>query len=212
MKGLKKMEEKPLSHRQRQAMHTRQKLLEAGYAVFLEQGFQKATISQIIKRAETGYGTAYVYFQNKDELFAEVMDDVMKRFYEVAEFPFDPRTSGEAYALIAHQVRCFLELALKEKGIMRVVKEGIGSSPLVEKRWRQIRERFIKRIAQDIQYVQTKGLAKKELDPFLVARGWFYANEMFMWHLVEEDDPPALEDVIANLTAIYTGGLYHDAP
>ncbi len=201
-------EDKPLSARQRQALQTRQKLLEAGYAVFLEQGFQKATISQIIKKAETGYGTAYVYFQNKDELFVEVMDDVMKRFYEVAEFPFFPETKEEAYEMIAHQVGRFLELAQLHRPIMRVVKEGIGISPLVEKRWREIRERFIERIAQDIRYAQQKGLARQDLDALLVARGWFYANEMFMWYMVEEESPPPLEEIVKNLTGLYTGGLY----
>lgn len=201
-------EDKPLSARQRQALQTRQKLLEAGYAVFLEQGFQKATISQIIKKAETGYGTAYVYFQNKDELFVEVMDDVMKRFYEVAEFPFFPETKEEAYEMIAHQVGRFLELAQIHRPIMRVVKEGIGISPLVEKRWREIRERFIERIAQDIRYAQQKGLARQDLDALLVARGWFYANEMFMWYMVEEESPPPLEEIVKNLTGLYTGGLY----
>lgn len=201
-------EDKPLSARQRQALQTRQKLLEAGYAVFLEQGFQKATISQIIKKAETGYGTAYVYFQNKDELFVEVMDDVMKRFYEVAEFPFFPETKEEAYEMIAHQVGRFLELAQLHRPIMRVVKEGIGISPLVEKRWREIRERFIERIAQDIRYAQQKELARQDLDALLVARGWFYANEMFMWYMVEEESPPPLEEIVKNLTGLYTGGLY----
>ena len=201
-------EDKPLSARQRQALQTRQKLLEAGYAVFLEQGFQKATISQIIKKAETGYGTAYVYFQNKDELFVEVMDDVMKRFYEVAEFPFCPETKEEAYEMIAHQVGRCLEFGQLHRPIMRVVKEGIGISPLVEKRWREIRERFIERIAQDIRYAQQKGLARQDLDALLVARGWFYANEMFMWYMVEEESPPPLEEIVKNLTGLYTGGLY----
>lgn len=201
-------DQKPLSSRQVQAMHTRQRLLEAGYAVFLEQGFQKATIAQIIRRAGTGYGTAYVYFQNKDELFVEVMEDVMERFYEVAEFPFFPETKEEAYELIAHQVGRFLELAQMNREIMRVVKEGIGTSPLVEERWRRIRERFIERIAQDIRYSQGKGLARRDLDALLVARGWFYANEMFMWYMVEAEEPPPLEEIVKNLTGLYTGGLY----
>jgi hypothetical protein len=36
------------------------------------------TITQIIKHAETGYGTAYVYFKNKDDLLISLMEDVAK--------------------------------------------------------------------------------------------------------------------------------------
>ena len=40
-----------LSPRKKQALETRKKLLIAGREIFLESGFQKATISQIIKKA-----------------------------------------------------------------------------------------------------------------------------------------------------------------
>ncbi len=45
----------------------------------------KTTITQIIKHAETGYGTAYVYFKNKDDLLISLMEDVMNQFYNIAE-------------------------------------------------------------------------------------------------------------------------------
>ncbi|WP_044747418.1 TetR/AcrR family transcriptional regulator [Bacillus alveayuensis] len=196
-----------LSNRQKQALQTRQRLLDAGLAVFLENGFQKATISQIIKKAKTGYGTAYVYFQNKDELFIELMEDVMNRFYEVAELSFEPKSKSEAYEMIEHQVRLFLKLAIQEREIMKVVKEAIGLSAAVNDKWLEIREKFIKRITVDVRYSQQNGLAKLTLNAAVIARAWYYANEMFMWEIVEKDIT-SIEDIVSNLTNMYTGGLY----
>ncbi|MCU1807842.1 TetR/AcrR family transcriptional regulator [Cytobacillus firmus] len=197
-----------LPARQQQALKTRQKLLQAGKEVFLENGFQKATISQMIKKAKTGYGTAYVYFKNKDELFITIMDDLMNQFYEVAEMPFKPQAKEEAYENIKKQVRLFLQLALDERDMMKVVKEAIGISPEIEEKWYGIRERFIERISVDIRYAQSQKLAKENLDPALTARGWFYSNEMFMWELVMNQEKYQIDDVIVNLTRMYTGGLY----
>ncbi|UFU01349.1 TetR/AcrR family transcriptional regulator [Radiobacillus kanasensis] len=196
-----------LTNRQIQAKQTRNNIVEAGRAVFLKVGFQKATISQIIKEANTGYGTAYVYFSNKDELFIEIMTTLMNRFYEVAELPFTPTSSQTAHEMISNQVKLFLSLAMEERAMMQVVKEAIGTSEEVNKKWTDIRERFIERIAQDIQFAQDHALAKKNLDPHLVARGWFYSNEMFMWEIVE-GSPYKMEDIIYNLTNMYTSGLY----
>lgn len=196
-----------LSTRQKQAQQTRQRLLDAGLAVFLENGFQKTTISQIIKKAKTGYGTAYVYFQNKDDLFIELMEDVMNRFYEVAELPFEPKSKEDAYNMIEYQVRQFLKLAIQERKMMKVVKEAIGLSESVNKRWMEIREKFIKRITVDVHYSQENGLAKPTLNATVVARAWFYANEMFMWEIVEKDISD-IDDVVTNLTKMYTCGLY----
>ncbi|MFD5851579.1 TetR/AcrR family transcriptional regulator [Cytobacillus pseudoceanisediminis] len=197
-----------LPARQQQALKTRHKLLQAGKEVFLENGFQKATISQVIKKANTGYGTAYVYFKNKDELFITLMEDLMNQFYEVAEMPFKPQAKEEAYENIKKQVRLFLRLALDERDMMKVVKEAIGVSPEIEEKWYGIRERFIERISVDIRYAQAQKLAKKQLDPALTARGWFYSNEMFMWELVMNEEKYQMDDVIVNLTRMYTGGLY----
>lgn len=197
-----------LPARQQQALKTRQKLLQAGKEVFLENGFQKATISQVIKKAKTGYGTAYVYFKNKDELFITLMEDLMNQFYEVAEMPFKPQAKEEAYENIKKQVRLFLQLALDERDMMKVVKEAIGVSSELEEKWYGIRERFIERISVDIRYAQAQKLAKEHLDPALTARGWFYSNEMFMWELVMNEEKYQMDDVIVNLTRMYTGGLY----
>lgn len=197
-----------LPARQQQALKTRHKLLQAGKEVFLEKGFQKATISQVIKKAKTGYGTAYVYFKNKDELFITLMEDLMNQFYEVAEMPFKPQAKEEAYENIKKQVRLFLQLALDERDMMKVVKEAIGVSPEIEEKWYGIRERFIERISVDIRYAQAQKLAKEQLDPALTARGWFYSNEMFMWELVMNEEKYQMDDVIVNLTRMYTGGLY----
>jgi AcrR family transcriptional regulator len=197
-----------LPARQQQALKTRHKLLQAGKEVFLENGFQKATISQVIKKANTGYGTAYVYFKNKDELFITLMEDLMNQFYEVAEMPFKPQAKEEAYENIKKQVRLFLRLALDERDMMKVVKEAIGVSPEIEEKWYGIRERFIERISVDIRYAKAQKLAKEQLDPALTARGWFYSNEMFMWELVMNEEKYQMDDVIVNLTRMYTGGLY----
>lgn len=47
-------------------------LLEAGLDIFFEKGFERATIDEIVGRADCGKGTFYRYFQSKDTLFLEL--------------------------------------------------------------------------------------------------------------------------------------------
>ncbi|MGG0188327.1 TetR/AcrR family transcriptional regulator [Bacillus rhizoplanae] len=196
------------STRKQRSLETKKKLLFAGREVFIEHGFQKTTISQIIKKAETGYGTAYVYFKNKDDLLVVLMDDVMNQFYTIAERAFHPVTKQEARSMIQQQVRAFLQMAEMERQLLQVVEEAIGASDEVRYRWSAIRERFIERIVQDITYSQNSGLARKDLNCFLVARSWFFANEMFLWEIVRNERDFSLEDIVHTLTEMYMGGLY----
>jgi len=197
-----------LSSRKHRSLETKKKLLHSGYTIFIKNGFQKTTITQIIKHAETGYGTAYVYFKNKDDLLIVLMEDVMNRFYDIAERSFFPQTKLEACNMIQSQVRAFLQLAEEERAILQVVEEAIGLSREISQKWDEIRERFIKSITQDITYSQESGLAQPELNKEIVARGWFAMNETFLWTIVQNDKELELEEIVHTLTMIYTTGLY----
>ncbi|MCU5111981.1 TetR/AcrR family transcriptional regulator [Bacillus wiedmannii] len=202
------MKNNTLSSRKHRSIETKKKLLHAGYTIFIQNGFQKTTITQIIKHAETGYGTAYVYFKNKDNLLIVLMEDVMNQFYDIAERSFSPQTKEEAHKMIQNQVRAFLQLAEKERAILQVVQEAIGLSKEIRQKWDEIRERFINSIAQDITYSQEGGLAQPELNKEIVASAWFAMNEMFLWTIVKNDKKLELEVIVHTLTEMYTTGLY----
>jgi AcrR family transcriptional regulator len=199
---------KAADKRHMRSIMTRQKLLQAAKEVFIEEGFQKATISQIIKKANVGYGTAYVYFGGKDEILIVLMEDVMDQFYQIAETPFFPTSKEEALQTIEKQAYSFLMLAEEERDMMQVFEEAIGISPVVSAKWKEIREKFINRISKDIAYSQKKGLAKTQLNPELVARGWFFTNEMYLWEIVRNEHQASVEDIAKTITAVYTLGLY----
>ncbi|MED0984632.1 TetR/AcrR family transcriptional regulator [Bacillus paramycoides] len=202
------MKNSALSTRKHRSLETKKKLLHSGYTIFINNGFQKTTITQIIKHAETGYGTAYVYFKNKDDLLIILMEDVMNRFYDIAERSFTPNTKSEAQQMIQNQVRAFLQLAEEERAILQVVEEAIGLSKEIRQKWDEIRERFIKSITQDITYSQENKLAHPEFNKEIVAHAWFAMNEMFLWAIVQNDKKLDLEEVVHTLTVMYTTGLY----
>ena len=54
---------------------TRRGLLDAGYAVFVERGFERATIEEIAARAGFTRGAFYWNFNSKTELLLEVIRD-----------------------------------------------------------------------------------------------------------------------------------------
>ncbi len=200
-----------IDKRHLRTIRTREKLLVAAREVFLENDFQTTTISQIIKRAGVGYGTAYVHFEGKDELLIVLIETVMDQFHQVAEQPFEPRTAEEAREQIEQQATAFLRLAEQERELLRIVEQAIGVSYAIRTKWKQIRERFIERISRDIRYAQATGLARSDLNPTLVARGWFFANEMYLFEVIREETTATIDEIAKTLTAVYTTGLYpHD--
>ncbi|KAA0966281.1 TetR/AcrR family transcriptional regulator [Sporosarcina sp. ANT_H38] len=187
---------------------TRKKLLDASRELFYEIGFEKTTISQIIKRAKTGYGTAYVHFKGKDDILIMLMETVMQEFLVMAETPFSPSTKEEAKQLVIKQVTAFLNMAESNKKIMEVFSEAISLSPSVNSKWNEIRQANIHFITKDITYAQNNGLARTDLKAELVARFWFFANENYQWDIVRNVNTATIEEIAWTLTTMYIDGLY----
>jgi AcrR family transcriptional regulator len=93
--------ERQLRERERR----RQQIIAASKRVFVSKGI-KATIKDIAEAAELSPGTLYIYFKNKDELYASLSIRLLKhlnlrlqRTKEKREMPLDQRISAVREAL-----------------------------------------------------------------------------------------------------------------
>lgn len=58
-------------------------IIAAAKAVFFEKGYFGSTIDEIAQRAGISKGTVYLYFKNKDELYASLMLPMVDEFAEL---------------------------------------------------------------------------------------------------------------------------------
>jgi AcrR family transcriptional regulator len=93
--------ERQLRERERR----RQQIIAASKRVFISKGI-KATIKDIAEEAELSPGTLYIYFKNKDELYASLSIRLLKhlnlrlqRVKEKKEMPIDQRIRAVREAL-----------------------------------------------------------------------------------------------------------------
>ena len=54
------------------------RILQAAEEVFSKRGYTQATLDEIIKVADTGKGTVYKYFGNKENLFYTLVEGKQK--------------------------------------------------------------------------------------------------------------------------------------
>ncbi|MCH9611762.1 MAG: HTH-type transcriptional repressor KstR2 [Chlamydiia bacterium] len=58
-------------------MNTRQLILKTAKTLFLTQGYESTTMSDIMKSLNIAKGTIYHHFESKDVLFAAVLEDIV---------------------------------------------------------------------------------------------------------------------------------------
>lgn len=196
--------------KQERSIETRNKLLKAGTTVFLYNGFAQTTMTQIIKEAGVGYGTAYVYFKNKDDLLRVIMDDTMISLQEIGLMPFAPLTKQEAIDIITKQLCLVIDTALQHQCMLKVVHEAIGCSPLIADFWKKSQDIFKLSIARDIRYVQEIGLAHPRINADVLAHLWYSLNEQIMWDFVlhKNNANHEMDEVVELMVHFYTNSLY----
>ncbi len=64
--------------KKRERERRRQQILVAAKRVFTDKGFSKATMEDIANEAELSPGTLYLYFRNKDEIYASLSLRILK--------------------------------------------------------------------------------------------------------------------------------------
>ncbi|MBU0516779.1 MAG: TetR/AcrR family transcriptional regulator [Proteobacteria bacterium] len=86
---------------------TRATLIEAAHEVFREKGYYRASVSEIARRRSLAQGTFYQYFKNKEQVFLELNDQIISRFWRLAravpeKLEFRLALRGEVELLLDH--------------------------------------------------------------------------------------------------------------
>ena len=68
--------------KKREREQRRRQIMRAAHNVFSNKGFTKTTMEDIAREAELSPGTLYLYFKNKDELYASLSVEVLERLHE----------------------------------------------------------------------------------------------------------------------------------
>jgi AcrR family transcriptional regulator len=62
----------PTDRRELERARRKQEILDAARAVFAQDGYNRATVAAVARRAELGKGTIYLYFETKETILAEL--------------------------------------------------------------------------------------------------------------------------------------------
>ena len=103
----------------------RQRILDGAAGVFLERGFDAASMNDICRAAGVSKSTLYVYFAHKEDLFEALIDqkrDLM--FGAVAETLFneDPQTALTGFLLRLVGIVCSPDVIRAQRTIIGIVE------------------------------------------------------------------------------------------
>ena len=162
--------DKPNGPRSAKGAETGARLLAAAKAIFEENGFLDARISDIAERAGLSHGSFYHYFESKDEVFREVAETVEDQLSApLGSVILDPASEATPAERIGQAIRLHLESYRQEARIMGVIEQVSRYDPQVRAA-RFKRHRFYgEQVEESIRRLQRHGLVDSNLDPVIAA-------------------------------------------
>jgi AcrR family transcriptional regulator len=195
--------------RSRKGAQTRARLLDAAKQIFEENGFLDARISDIAERAAVSHGSFYHYFDSKEQIFHEVVEDLEQRLsdpmYDVV-FRAAPGTTARERLFTA--IHRHFERYREEARIMGVIEQASRYDAHVAGMRVARRQQYRDDVATSIRHLQRRGMADPSLDPAIAAAALGAMTERFTEALlVERSVDCTIEEAASTLTALYVNTL-----
>lgn len=145
-----------------QAQATRAKLLDASFRIFARDGYEKATVDDIVREAGYSKGAFYVHFQTKEEVFLALL--------EAHGAALSPGTSGQNTPLQESPQTVFqslLDVAQREPGWSLLLYEfcaHAARNPAIAERMARLFEGWRQSAAAALRRGQEQGVVDPRLD------------------------------------------------
>jgi AcrR family transcriptional regulator len=159
----------------RQFMETT--IAQSAKEVFAESGYQRATLEEIAQRAGMSKATIYIYYKNKDDLFLQVVEELVNTAMAVTAQ--EAETARPPIEKLYAMVRSKMEFYERERDFFRIYlneKHGLEVAPK-DPHKRALREMYLQGI-QTLTKVIQEGIDAGVLRPMDSRRLAFFLQEM----------------------------------
>ncbi|RXZ79167.1 TetR/AcrR family transcriptional regulator [Paenibacillaceae bacterium] len=141
---------------ERKATDRKRQIIEAFQKSFSMFGYKATTMDLVAKLAGVGKGTIYTFFATKDDLFAEIIQQIKQELREISadsidrSKPFFDNLTTVIYGILQHREQHELFIKLTQD-----VRE-IGT-PLVKQGLQQIETDIVAFIVKEVEYGVAQG-------------------------------------------------------
>ncbi|MBU0993214.1 MAG: MerR family transcriptional regulator [Proteobacteria bacterium] len=179
-------------------------IIEASLKIFAEKGFYKTKVKDITDAMDMSTGTFYIYFNNKEDLFLEAIDGVVKTMIGNAAQAMKNEKDYLMRLLVRAQV--FFEQYSKYSEILNQLRaEMTKDSTWFQERVKGIYRDLTQPVIREFNEAMEQGLIRK-IDPDLLAYAMTGLIETMSFRMTI-DDAYSFDKIIVFLMDLIMNGL-----
>ncbi|PEJ20507.1 TetR family transcriptional regulator [Bacillus pseudomycoides] len=175
-------------------------IIEAATKSFSAFGYKATTMDQVSKLANVGKGTIYTFFKNKEELFGEIISNLITEMRQAAKEAICPDVSF--FENVHKALYGILEFRKEHQLMIKLIQEerDMGTKE-VQKGMQQVEAEIVSVIQSYLEIAIEKGEISEcdlEITAFIMLR--LYVSLIFDW---EKNHKPLDKERIAELFELY---------
>jgi AcrR family transcriptional regulator len=184
---------------------TRKRILEGARRAFEKRGnYIETRLTDIAQEAGVAYGSLYTYFDSKESLFREMVDQIEADAYDAVRSSYrgdDPLKRIESANLNFHR-------RYKENvQIQTVIEQSASIYPEFREFRRRLRQPFVDRIQSNISRLQVQGLARRDIDARTAAHALVSMIDNFHYVWLVLGEPFDEETAIRTINDIWIASI-----
>jgi len=173
----------------------RARLVEAADKVLRAKGYRETTIEDIVNEAGVAKGTFYLYFNNKQELFLEVLRRAVNALEEHLDEALDS-VAGPVDRL-KRRALSYMRGYLKYRDLILILYgEAVGGNTRFQSEFRSIYESLTATLSDDVKEVASR-FGSADVDTELLSYALVGAGEMLAYRSTL-DDRYDLEEIVTH--------------
>ena len=187
---------------------TRAALIKGARHVFERDGFLDARVVDIAREAGTALGSFYTYFENKEEIFSAVVEELERdEMLRPPSLAYLTSEDEDPVELIARNHRAYLEAYLRNAKLMRVMEEVTNISEGFRHRRTTRAQPTVKANTEAIRELQRAGRVDPALDPLRTARALsgMVSRDAYITFVLEEET--SIDGLAETLTRLWVNAL-----
>lgn len=192
--------------------NTKEHILKTAYLLFLQKSFKAVTMKEIVDKTQLSKGAFYHYFNSKEDVFEEVVNNYFLKFLEI---DYDHLSHDSLHAFYKDYLETFFSdrssflKQLKDFGAFDeslnfylLIFEAFRLMPDFKSKIRKEHERELKEWTNIIRIARENGEIRPEVSDKELAKLFIFSGDgLGMRRLMDND----LNSIKEELTAIYDG-------
>ncbi len=205
-------ERTPRVHLTPRGARTRARLVESARTLFERDGYLATGVNDISAAAGVAYGTFYIYFASKEDVFGEVVRELHHEVRKIAAA--EPHRGTDPASMVERANRGFFRAYRETAGMQRVLEEAACANPRQAYERREANRYWRERARRAITQWQIDGTVPRDIDPVYAANalGAMVDRFAYVWFVLGEDHD--FETAVHQVTHLYCRslGIEHDLP